>query len=174
MKVPENFRGRAMAKHIGVYPGTFDPITRGHLDVIERGFKLFDELIVAVAESTSKTTLFDVDERLDFIRHEIKGFRNVKVESFDTLLIDYVKKKRAKTILRGLRVISDFEYEFQMALTNRKLAPGIETVFMMTAESFAPISSRFIKEIARLGGDVSAFVTPYAARRLKEKFRAVK
>jgi len=163
-----------MSKHIGVYPGTFDPITRGHLDIIERGFKLFDELIIAVAHGHSKTTLFSTEERLALIRSEIKGYKKVRVESFDCLLIDYVKKKKASTVLRGLRVISDFEYEFQMALINRKLAPDIETVFMMTAESFAPVSSRFIKEIARLKGDLSAFVTPGVARKLKEKYKTRK
>ena len=157
-------------KHIGVYPGTFDPITKGHLDIIERGLTLFDELIVAVAESPSKAPLFDVDERLLMIRREIEKHRNVRAEKFDCLLIDYAKKKRAKTILRGLRVISDFEYEFQMALTNRKLAPEIETVFMMTAENYAAVSSRFIKEIARLKGDVGAFVTPNVKDRLKDKY----
>ncbi len=157
-------------KHIGVYPGTFDPITRGHLDVIERGLKLFDRLIVAVAEGFSKTTLFDVDERLEMLSHELKKYRNVKVESFDTLLIDYVRKTGARTVLRGLRVVSDFEYEFQMALINRKLDPSIETVFMMTSESYAPVSSRFIKEIARLGGDVTPFVTPWVAGKLERKF----
>ncbi len=160
----------AKPRHIGVYPGTFDPITRGHLDIIERGLKLFDVLIVAVAESLSKAPLFEVDERLEMIGHEIKKYGNVRVESFDSLLIDYMKKKKASTVLRGLRVISDFEYEFQMALTNRKLDPGIETVFMMTSENYAPISSRFIKEIARLGGNLSAFVTPNVAKRLKEKY----
>lgn len=159
-----------MPEHIGVYPGTFDPITRGHLDIIERGLKLFDTLIVAVAENPAKTPLFDVNERLDMIGREIKRYKNVRVESFDCLLIDYVRKKKAATILRGLRVISDFEYEFQMALTNRKLAPKIETVFMMTSENYTPISSRFIKEIARLRGDVIAFVTPAVAKRLKEKY----
>ena len=159
-----------MMKHIGVYPGTFDPITRGHLDVIERGLKLFDVLIVAVAESMTKAPLFDVGERLDLIRRELKGKKNGKVESFDCLLMDYIRMKGATTVLRGLRVISDFEYEFQMALTNRKLDPGIETVFMMTSEEYAHISSRFIKEIARLGGDVTAFVTPNVARKLKKKY----
>lgn len=159
-----------MTKHIGVYPGTFDPITKGHLDVIERGLNLFDLLIVAVAEGSPKGPLFGVDERVEIIKAEIKKYKNVRVESFDSLLIDYVRKKKARTVLRGLRVVSDFEYEFQMALINRKLDPGIETVFMMTSENYAPVSSRFIKEIARLGGDVKAFVTPRVARRLKEKF----
>ncbi|MEK6791869.1 MAG: pantetheine-phosphate adenylyltransferase [Deltaproteobacteria bacterium] len=158
-----------MAKHIGVYPGTFDPITRGHLDIIERGLTLFDELIVAVAESQSKSPFFSVPERVEMIRRETRRYKNVRVESFNGLLIDYMKKKKAKTVLRGLRVISDFEYEFQMALINRKLEPEIETVFMMTAENYAAVSSRFIKEIARLGGNVEAFVTPAVAKKLKEK-----
>ncbi len=160
----------AKVKHIGVYPGTFDPMTRGHLDIIERGLNLFDQLIVAVAVSQSKAPLFDVEERLETIGEEIKGYGNVSVESFDGLLIEYMRKKKARTVLRGLRVISDFEYEFQMALINRKLDPGVETVFMMTAENYAAVSSRFIKEIARLGGDVGAFVTPGVAGRLREKY----
>ncbi|MBI5454502.1 MAG: pantetheine-phosphate adenylyltransferase [Deltaproteobacteria bacterium] len=157
-------------KHIGVYPGTFDPVTRGHLDIIERGLRLFDLLIVAVAESQSKAPLFDAEERLEILRAELKGYKNIKVESFDCLLIDYMRQKQATTVLRGLRVISDFEYEFQMALINRKLDPSIETVFMMTGESYASLSSRFIKEIARLGGDLDAFVTPNVAKRLKDKY----
>jgi pantetheine-phosphate adenylyltransferase len=160
-----------MSKHIGVYPGTFDPITKGHLDVIERGIKLFDVLVVAVAESLTKAPLFDVEERLDMIRAEVKKYKTVRVESFDCLLMDYMRKKKAKIVLRGLRVVSDFEYEFQMALINRKLDPDIETVFMMTSDNYAPVSSRFIKEIAKFGGDVSAFVTPGVSRRLEKKFR---
>ncbi len=161
----------AKRKHIGVYPGTFDPVTRGHLDIIKRGRLLFDELIVGVAESTSKETLFSVSERLAMMRAELKGVRGVRVESFDTLLVDYVKSVGAKTVLRGLRVISDFEYEFQMALTNRRIEPTVETVFMMTQDNFAPISSRFIKEISRFGGDVSHFVTPKVARRLEVRYK---
>src|SRR3989304_8269887 len=153
-----------MKKHIAVYPGTFDPITNGHLDIIERGLRLFDGLIVAIAESPTKEPLFTVDERIRMVKETARKYKNVKVESFNCLLIDYIHKKKANIILRGLRVISDFEYEFQMALTNRKLAPDIETVFMMTQENYASISSRFIKEIARLGGSVSAFVTPGVER----------
>lgn len=160
-----------MARHLAIYPGTFDPITKGHLDVIKRSFLLFDELIVAVAESGPKDTLFSVSERLDMIRRETKQYKKVRVESFDGLLINYVKKKKATVVVRGLRVMSDFEYEFQMALTNRKLEPKIETVFMMTAEGYAPVTSRFIKEIARLGGDVKAFVTPGVKKMLKDKFK---
>ena len=159
-----------MPKHIAVYPGTFDPITRGHLDIIERSFNLFDDLIVAVAASTPKETLFDVAERMELIAAETASYPSVTVESFDGLLVDFVREKNATVALRGLRVISDFEYEFQMALTNRKLAPEIETVFMMTSETYAPVSSRFIKEIARLGGNVEAFVTDVVAKKLKDKY----
>ncbi len=157
-------------RRVGVYPGTFDPVTKGHLDIIRRGRGLFDELIVGVAESTSKTTLFSVKERLAMMRAELKGVKGVRVESFDTLLVDYVKSVGATTVLRGLRVISDFEYEFQMALTNRRIEPSVETVFMMTQDNYAPISSRFIKEIARFGGDISHFVTPKVVLRLKSRY----
>ncbi len=159
-----------MEQHLGIYPGTFDPITKGHLDIIERGLSLFDELIISVAVSSSKKTLFSVEERIEMISDVIGGYDQVTVESFEGLLINYAHEKGAKTILRGLRVISDFEYEFQMALTNRKLAPSIETVFMMTADTYASMSSRFIKEISRLDGDVSDFVPPGVETRLKEKF----
>ena len=126
-----------MKKRIAVYPGTFDPITNGHLDVIERGLRLFDGLIVAIAESPTKKPLFNVDERIRMVKEAVRKYRDVRVESFDCLLIDYLHRKKANIILRGLRVISDFEYEFQMALTNRKLASEIETVFMMTAEGYS-------------------------------------
>ena len=159
-----------MKNRIAVYPGTFDPITNGHLDIIERGLKLFDGLIVAIAESPVKEPLFAVDERVNMAKEAVKKYKNVKVESFNCLLIDYLRKKNANIILRGLRVISDFEYQFQMALTNRKLAPDIETVFMMTAEGYSYLSSRFIKEIARLGGRFDCFVPVNVAKMLKEKF----
>ncbi len=159
-----------MSGNIAIYPGTFDPVTLGHLDVIERGLKIFDGLIVAVAGGTSKATLFDVDERLAMLTEATGSFECVQVEVFNTLLIDYARERGVGTTLRGLRVMSDFEFEFQMALTNRKLAPDIETVFMMASESHASVSSRFIKEIARLGGDVSNFVTPNVEARLKERY----
>lgn len=159
-----------MKKRIAVYPGTFDPITNGHMDVIERGLKLFDGLIVAIAESQTKEPLFTVDERIRMAKDAVRRYKNVKVESFDCLLIDYMREKKANIVLRGLRVISDFEYEFQMALTNRKLAPDIETVFMMTAGDYSYLSSRFIKEIARLGGRFDCFVPPNVVKMLKEKF----
>ncbi|MEK6539397.1 MAG: pantetheine-phosphate adenylyltransferase [Deltaproteobacteria bacterium] len=160
-----------MKKRIAVYPGTFDPITNGHLDVIERGLRLFDGLIVAIAESPTKKPLFNVDERIRMVKEAVRKYRDVRVESFDCLLIDYLHRKKANIILRGLRVISDFEYEFQMALTNRKLASEIETVFMMTAEGYSYLSSRFIKEIARLGGRFDCFVPPHVAKMLKGKFK---
>lgn len=159
-----------MKKHIAVYPGTFDPITNGHLDVIERGLVLFDKLIVAIAENPIKKPLFNVEERVTMARETVKRYKNVEIESFNCLLINYLHKKKINVILRGLRVISDFEHEFQMALTNRKLAPDIETVFMMTAEGYSYLSSSFIKEIARLGGRFDCFVPPNVAKILKEKF----
>lgn len=160
-----------MKKRIAVYPGTFDPITNGHLDVIERGLRLFDGLIVAIAESPTKKPLFNVDERIRMVKEAVRKYRDVRVESFDCLLIDYLHKRKANIILRGLRVISDFEYEFQMALTNRKLASDIETAFMMTAEGYSYLSSRFIKEIARLGGRFDCFVPPNVAKMLKGRFK---
>lgn len=159
-----------MKKHIAVYPGTLDPITNGHLDIIERGLRLFDGLIVAIAESPVKEPLFTVDERIWMVKEATKKYKNVKIESFNCLLIDYIHKKKANIILRGLRVISDFEYEFQMALTNRKLAPDIETAFMMTAGDYSYLSSRFIKEIARLGGKIDCFVPPNVAKMLRKRF----
>ncbi|MDH4227225.1 MAG: pantetheine-phosphate adenylyltransferase [Deltaproteobacteria bacterium] len=158
-------------KRIAVYPGSFDPITRGHMDIIRRCAKLFDTLIIAVAEETTKRPLFDVTERVDMIRAEVKGLKNVKVESFDGLLVNYAKDKKAFVVVRGLRVVSDFEYEFQMALTNAELAPDIETVFFMTSEHYAHVSSRFVKEIARLGAELKAFVTPGVQKRLRAKFK---
>jgi pantetheine-phosphate adenylyltransferase len=162
----------AKRKSIVVYPGTFDPITLGHIDVIERGLKIFDRLFVAVAGSSTKDSLFTIEERVEMIKESVGSRKNLEVESFEGLLINYIHKKSASAILRGLRVVSDFEYEFQMALTNRKLDQRIETVFMMTAERYSYISSRFIKEISRLGGNIDCFVPENVAKKLRERDRA--
>lgn len=152
-----------------IYPGTFDPITYGHLDIIRRGLLLFDEIIIAVAEISKKDILFSVQERVELIKEAVKEFSNLKVESFKGLVVDYARAKNIRIILRGLRMISDFEYEFQMALTNRKLAPEIETIFMMTSEKYSFISSRLIKEAVSLGADVSEFVPPVVYKALVNK-----
>ena len=141
-----------------IYPGTFDPITFGHLDVIKRAAALYDKLLIAVAKSEEKKPLFTVTERIEMISEAVKIYDNVEVESFEGLVVDYAVRRQAKVVIRGLRMISDFEYEFQMALTNRKLNPGIETVFMMPNESYSYLSSRLIKEVSKLGADISKFV----------------
>ncbi len=151
-----------------VYPGTFDPITRGHEDVVRRAAGLFGEVVVAVAASRS-ATLFTLDERVAMAREVFSGFDNVKVEGFDALLMNYVRSKDARVVLRGLRAVSDFEYEFQMAGMNRTLHPDVETVFLTPAEQYTFISASIVREIARFGGDVSKFVSPLVAAGLKEK-----
>ncbi len=156
---------------IAVYPGSFDPITNGHIDVIRRGTKVFDRLIVAVADNPAKQALFTKDERVEMIRDVVKPHRNADVDSFDGLVVDYVRRKKASVILRGIRTISDFEYEYQMALTNRTFAPDIETVFVMTHEEYSFVSSRLIKEAVSMGGDVGSFVPKEVEARLKKKFK---
>ncbi len=151
-----------------VYPGTFDPITRGHEDVVRRAAGLFGEVVVAVAASRS-ATLFTLDERVAMAREVFSGFDNVKVEGFDALLMNYVRSKDARVVLRGLRAVSDFEYEFQMAGMNRTLHPDVETLFLTPAEQYTFISASIVREIARFGGDVSKFVSPLVAAGLKEK-----
>jgi pantetheine-phosphate adenylyltransferase len=160
-------------KHtIGIYPGTFDPVTYGHIDLIRRALGIFDEVVVAVAESGSdKNALFSVEERLAFLRKAVQPLKRVRIASFDGLVVKFARKCGATTMIRGVRMISDFEYEFQMALTNRKLAKDIETIFLMPHESYAYLSSRLIKEIARLGGDIRAFVPGYVEKALERKFR---
>jgi pantetheine-phosphate adenylyltransferase len=141
-----------------IYPGTFDPITNGHLDIIERGVRLFDRVIVALLRNADKEPLLPLAERQEIVREVVARFPTVTVESFDGLLVDYCRARGARAIVRGLRALSDFEYELQMALMNRRLEPGVETVFMMPSEAWSYVSSRLVKEVARLGGDVTGLV----------------
>jgi pantetheine-phosphate adenylyltransferase len=157
-------------KRTAVYPGSFDPITYGHIDLIERTVGLFDKLIVAVARNIRKTDLFSIDERLEMIEELTKEYDNVSVDSFNGLLVDYISKKNANCVVRGLRAFSDFEYEFQMALTNRKLNDSYETIFLMTHENYSFISSSLVKELIEFGGDIGAFVPRLVEEKLKGKF----
>ena len=152
-----------------IYPGSFDPPTNGHLDLIGRASKLFDDVIVAVLEHDSKDTLFDVPERLEMLVQVVRGLPNVTVGSFDGLLVDFARRKKARLILRGIRAVSDYEYELQMALMNRKLDPELETVFMLPAEAYSYLSSRLVKEVCRLGGSISDLVPPLVVERLEAK-----
>ena len=154
-----------------IYPGSFDPLTNGHLDVIERAVKLFDHVVVAVAKNEGKQPLFSLEERLEMVRRSIQSLRTVEADSFDSLLVDYVERRSAQAIIRGLRAVSDFEFEFQLALMNRKLNEKVETIFMMPKDTYTFLSSRIIKEIARLGGDVSAFVPAHVQSLLREKLK---
>ena len=152
-----------------IYPGSFDPLTNGHLDVIHRAGKLFDQVVVAIARNESKHPLFTLDERVNLAAQAIKGLSNVCADSFDGLLVDYVERRQGQAIIRGLRAVSDFEFEFQLALMNRKLNERVETIFMMPKDTYTFLSSRIVKEIARLGGDVSAFVPPVVRAALVAK-----
>jgi len=160
-------------KRIAVYPGTFDPFTNGHIDIVERGLRIFDELVVAVAANPHKSPLFTVEERKEIIRDAIKDMPNVRVDSFDDLLVEYVRNQKANVVIRGLRAISDFEYEFQMALMNRKICEEVETVFLMPNQAYSYLSSRIVKEIALLGGSVSGLVPPLAEKMLRERCQAL-
>jgi len=153
-----------------VYPGSFDPVTNGHWDVVERGLRLFDRVIVAIATNGTKDPLFTIEERLEMLNKTFEGMPRVEVDSFDGLLVDYVEKRGADAILRGLRAVSDFEHEFQMALMNRKLNRNIQTVFLMTGLRWIFISSSIIKEAARFGGDTRGMVPDIVCEKLKEKF----
>ena len=154
---------------IAIYPGSFDPLTNGHVDIIERGSRIFDSIIVAILVNSEKAPLFSEQERIEIIHDVFKDRPNVKVETFHGLLVDYAKRKHASVIVRGLRAVSDFEYEFQMALMNRHLEPALETVFMMPAEQYTYISSRLIKEVFSLGGAISGLVPPVVEDRLRAK-----
>jgi pantetheine-phosphate adenylyltransferase len=158
-----------MTTGIAIYPGTFDPITYGHIDVVQRATELFPHVIVLVAKNSTKRPLFNDEERVAMIREVFRGNRKVEVDLFDGLLVDYAKKKKAVALIRGLRAVSDFEYEFQMALTNRKLAPSIGTVFLVPHEKYTYLNSTIVREVARLGGDVTGFVPPSVRRRLLAK-----
>jgi pantetheine-phosphate adenylyltransferase len=161
-----------MSRRIAICPGSFDPLTLGHVDIIKRGSALFDEVIVAVLKNVDKEPLFSLDERIEMIGEAFADTDNVVADAFSGLLVDYAKSRNASTILRGIRAVSDFEYEFQMALMNRYLAPGIETVFMMPAEEYSYVSSRLVKEVATLSGSVTGLVPPHVEERLYEKVNA--
>jgi pantetheine-phosphate adenylyltransferase len=157
-----------------IYPGSFDPLTNGHLDVVQRAAKLFDRVLVAVAKNEGKHPLFTLDERLALVKTSIAHLPNVEADSFDSLLVEYVVSRKAQAIVRGLRAISDFEFEFQLALMNRKLNENIETIFMMPKDTYTFLSSGIVKEIARLGGDVGSFVPAPVQTALVRKFSGAK
>jgi pantetheine-phosphate adenylyltransferase len=154
---------------IAIYPGSFDPLTNGHLDLIERGSKIFDELIVAILRNPEKAPLFTLEERRTMLKEMTARFANVRVDTFDGLLVDYAVQQKASAVLRGIRAISDYEYELQMAMMNRKLEPRLETVFMMPAETYSYLSSRLVREIAKLGGSVEGLVPQAVQERLRRK-----
>jgi pantetheine-phosphate adenylyltransferase len=154
---------------VGIYPGSFDPITNGHLDLIGRGARLVDKLIVAILRNEEKRVLFSVDERMEMLHEVSSKFPNVEVGSFNGLLVDFAAESGATVILRGIRAVSDYEYELQMALMNRRLAPQIETVFLMSSEAYSFISSRLVKEVISLGGNITGLVPPSVENRLKER-----
>ena len=157
-------------KRIAIYPGSFDPVTNGHLDIVERGLKIFDKIIVAILHNPAKNSLFTVAERMDMLQESMKSFSNVEFDTFSGLLVDYAVQKKAHAILRGMRAVSDFEYEFQMALMNRRLKRNIQTVFLMTGLRWIFTSSSIIKEAAQFGGDIEDMVPKIVNNSLKEKF----
>ena len=158
-----------MKKVIAIYPGSFDPPTNGHLDLIDRGSKIFDQLIVAILRNADKSPLFSLSERRLMLESMTEDFKNVQVDTFDGLTVDYAARVKASAVLRGIRAISDYEYELQMALMNRKLQPDLETVFMMPAEQYSYLSSRLVREVAQLGGSIKGLVPEMVEQRLKQK-----
>ncbi len=157
------------AETLAIYPGTFDPLTNGHVDIIQRGSRLFDRIVVGILLNVEKSPLFTVEERVEIAREVFRPYANVEVDTFDGLLVEYARRKRAGVIVRGLRAISDFEYEMQMALMNRHLNPEVETVFMMPAEPYTYVSSRLVKEVVALGGSVTTLVPSIVEERLRQK-----
>ncbi|MCW8858114.1 MAG: pantetheine-phosphate adenylyltransferase [Deltaproteobacteria bacterium] len=159
-----------MNRHIAIYPGSFDPFTNGHMDIVHRGLEIFDTVIIAVASNSEKNSLFSVVERVDMITRLTDHNPRLQVETFDGLLVDYVVERKARVILRGLRAVTDFEFEFQLAQMNHTVCPQVETLFMMTSPKFAYLSSSIVKEVGRLGGDISQFVPPLVREDLQKKF----
>ncbi len=159
-------------RRIAVYPGTFDPVTNGHLDLVDRGRQRFDRLVVAILSNEEKQPMFSLEERIGFLRDATAQWPDVEVDTFDGLLVDYARRIGASVILRGLRAVSDFEYELQMAMMNRRLAPGVETVFLMPNEAYSYLSSRLVREVARLGGRLDGLVPESVARALAERHAA--
>lgn len=159
-------------RRIAVYPGTFDPVTFGHLDLVERGRRHFDRLVIAILRNEDKRPMFTVEERSAFLREAVSPWSGVEVDTFDGLLVDYARRLGATVILRGLRAVADFEYELQMAMMNRRLAPELETVFLMPSEAYSYVSSRLVREVARLGGNLDGLVPPAVARALRERHAA--
>jgi pantetheine-phosphate adenylyltransferase len=160
-----------MQERIAIYPGTFDPITWGHVDIIERAIKLFDRVIVTIAINTKKKTLFSIDERIEMIKEATKNLKNIRIDSFDGLLVDFAVRKNAVVIIRGLRAISDFEFEFQMALMNKNLNKDITTVFLMPNEKYTYLNSSIVKEVAEFGGEIDNLVPSFVSLKLKQKLR---
>ncbi len=159
---------------VAIYPGSFDPVTKGHLDIIERSSKMVDKLIVAVLNNNSKSPLFSVDERVNMLKEVTKGMENVEIDCFSGLLVDFARKCDASVIIRGLRAVTDFEYELQMSQTNRVMDKEVDTIFLTTSLEYAYLSSSMVKEVAFCGGNVDYFVTPYVAEKIKEKIDLMK
>ena len=164
-------QNRILSPFVAIYPGSFDPITNGHLDLIERGSRMAERLIVAVLRNSAKAPLFSVDERLEMIREAVADYTNVEVTSFEGLLVEFASRHSANLILRGIRAVSDYEHEWQMALMNRRMRPEIETVFLMASEEYSFISSTVVREVASLGGSIEGLVPPSVERRIRRRFQ---